>query len=83
MVDRGGWSEAVNRALAGFEAGFGRRSYALVSALAFASVEVALDIGAFEADSGKAEVEKNSHKPGAVSGQRALATVESVQDETG
>ena len=35
-MDRGGWSEAVNHTLAGFEAGFGRRLYALVSALAFA-----------------------------------------------
>lgn len=66
MVNSGGWSEAVNRTLARFEAGFGRRLDALVSALAFASVEVALDSEAFEADSGKAEVERNSHKPGAV-----------------
>ncbi len=80
-VDSGGrLSEAVNRTLARFEAGFGRR---LVSALAFGSVELALGSEAFELDSGKAEVEGYSHKRGAVSGQRALATVESVQGEVG
>lgn len=84
MVDSGGrQSEAVNRTLARFEAGFGRRLHALVSALAFASVESALGSEAFESDSGKVEVEGNSHKRGAVSGQRALATVESVRGEMG
>ena len=84
MADSDGrQSEAVNRTVGRFEAGFGRRLHALVSALAFASVELALGSEAFESDSGKAEVEGNSHKRGAVSGQRALATVESVRSEMG
>ena len=76
-------SEAVNHTLARFEAGFGRRLDALVSALAFASVELALGSEAFDSDSGNAVVEGHSHKRGAMSGQRALATVESVHGEMG
>jgi hypothetical protein len=70
--------------MAGFEAGIGRRLYAPVLTLAFASVELALDRKALEVDSGRMEVEGDStlgQTWEAVSGQRALAAVESVQVE--
>ena len=84
-MDSDGQSEAVDRTLA-FEAGdgVGRRVYALVLALAFASFASALDLGTLEVDFGIPEVERDKalgHTWGAVLEQRALAMVESVQDE--
>lgn len=86
VVDSCGRSETVTRKQAGFEAGVGRRLDALVSALVFASVVLALDRGALELDTGRTEVEGDNalgHTLEAVSGWRALAMVESVQVETG
>lgn len=84
MVGSCGRSEIVTRILAGFEAGIGRRLNAPVLTLAFASVEPALDREVLEVDSGRTGVEGDralGHTWEAVSGQRALATVESVQAE--
>lgn len=81
-MDSDGQSEAVDRTLE-FEAG-GRRVCAFVLALAFASLGSALDPGTLEVDSGRPEVERDKvlgHTWGAVLEQRAVAMVESVQDE--
>jgi hypothetical protein len=83
-VDSDGRSEAVNQTRREFEAGVGRRVYAPVSALAFAPVELALDHDTLEVDSGRAEVEGDKvlgRTWGAVSEQRALATVGPVQNK--